>query len=124
MSTIALSTPNQRPISGGVMGLCLFLMAVGLMAFVGGLFTDPETTWRAYHVNFIYWAGLSQSGVVFAAALVIVGARWCGPVRHIAEGLSAWVPISFLLCAIGYFGSEYIYEPWIHDPPYGKENSM
>ena len=84
MSSPALSTPNQRPIPGGVVGLCVFLVAVGLMSFIGGLFSDPATTWRAFHVNFIYWAGLSQCGVVLAAALVIVGARWSGPVRHIA----------------------------------------
>ncbi len=121
MSLSALSSPNQRPIPAGVMGLCIFLIAVGLMSFLGGLFIDPATTWRAYHVNFIYWAGLSQCGVVLAAALVIVGARWSGPVRHIAEGLSAWVPISFILCLFSYFGREYIFEPWIHQAPHGKE---
>ena len=122
MSSPALSSPNQRPISHGLLGLLTFLMAVGLLSFVGGLFSDPETTWRAFHVNFIYWATLSQSGVVFAAALVIVGARWSGPLRHIAEGLSAWVPISFVLCMVGYFGREYVFEPWIHGAPPGKES--
>jgi len=121
VGSAALSSPNQLPISLGVRAVLSFLIAVGLMSFVGGLFSDPETTWRAFHVNFIYWAALSQSGVVFAAALVIVGARWSGPLRHIAEGLSAWVPISFLLCIVGYFGREYVFEPWIHAAPPGKE---
>ena len=121
MSSPAILTANPLPLRGAHVGACLFLIAVGLMSFVGGLFTDPSTTWRAYHVNFIYFAGLSQAGVVLASALVIVGAKWSGPLRHIAEGLSAWVPITLVLCIVGYAGSEYIFEPWIHGAPHGKE---
>jgi hypothetical protein len=60
-------------------------MAIGVLAFVAGLFTDPATAWRAYHVNFLYYAGLSQGGLCLACAMVIVGARWPGPLRHVAR---------------------------------------
>ena len=61
------------------------LAAVGVLAFLGGLASDAETAWRAFHVNFLYFAGLSQGGLVIAAIFVIVGARWPGPIRRIAE---------------------------------------
>ena len=53
---------------------------------------------------------------------MIIGARWTGPVRHVAEALAAWVPISFVLFLIGnFFGREYIHTNWLHGAPPGKE---
>jgi hypothetical protein len=91
------------------------LMAIGLAAFLVGLVTDAATAWRAFHVNYLYFGGLAQSGVVLASIFVIVGATWPGPVRHIAAGLSAWVPVTLVLAAIGFLGRHHIY-PWIDEP--------
>jgi hypothetical protein len=66
-------------------------------------------------VNFLYFAGLGQGGVVIAAIFITVGAKWPGPIRRIAEGLAAWVPISFVLALVGFLGRDYIY-PWIANP--------
>ena len=113
---------NPRDLPGGLMAACGVLVVIGVLSFAIGLFTDPATAWRAYHVNFIYWAGLAQGGLVVACALVIIGARWAGPIRHVAEGLAAWAPITFVLCAIGFFGREYVFENWIHGAPPPKED--
>ena len=112
---------NPRELPKTAVGVCGLLIAIGLLSFFAGLVFDATTTWRAFHVNFVYFAALSQGGLVLACALVIVGARWAGPVRHVAEGLAAWVPISFVLLLVGWFGREAIFEPWIHGAPAGKE---
>ncbi|NNL64718.1 MAG: hypothetical protein HKP30_00610, partial [Myxococcales bacterium] len=93
---------------------------IGLVAFGWGLSTDAATAWRAYHVNFLYFAGLSQGGLVIAAIFVIVGARWPGPIRRIAEGLAAWVPITFVLACIQFLGKDHIYTNWIDGAPPAK----
>ena len=121
MSVVVAERANPREIPRAWVGVCGLLIAIGVIAFVVGLFVDTDTAWRAFHVNFIYYAGLGQGGLVLAAALVIVGARWAGPVRHVAEGLAAWVPISLVLLAVGFFGRESIHTNWIHGPPPGKE---
>ena len=122
MSSNAPYVANPRGIPGALVGLCGALVAIGVIAFVGGLMTDAATTWRAFHVNFLYFGFLSQAAVCLAAALVIVGARWAGPIRHVAEGLGAWVPISFVLFAVGnFFGREHIHTNWLHGAPPGKE---
>src|SRR5262249_11463200 len=87
---------NPREIPAAWLAACGLLVLVGAAAFVVGLTQDPRTTWLAYHANFIYFATLSQSGLVLASALVIVGARWAGPIRHVAESLAAWVPVTFV----------------------------
>ena len=112
---------NPRGLPKPLVGICGALVAVGLASFAFGLVSDPATAWRSYHVNFIYFAGLSQAALCVACALVIIGARWAGPVRHVAEGLAAWVPITLLLFLISFLGREHIYSAWIHGAPPGKE---
>jgi hypothetical protein len=97
------------------------LAGLGLLAFAGGLATDWDTAWRAFHVNFLFFAGLAQGGLVLACAFTIIGATWPGPVRRVAEGLGGWVPFSAVLFALTFLGREAIYEPWIGHPPAGKE---
>jgi hypothetical protein len=115
-------TPTQpervepRGLPVGAAAVCGVLVLIGLVAFFVGLARDPATAWRAFHVNYLYFAGLAQAGIVLACAFVIIGARWPGPVRRIAEALGAWVPITFVLGLVGFFGGRhYIYE-WIEHP--------
>jgi hypothetical protein len=112
---------NPRELPGALVAVCVALMLAGAAAFALGLSTDPASAWRAFHVNFLYFGNIAQAAVVVACALVIVGARWAGPIRHVAEGLGAWVPISVVLFLVdSFFGREYIYTNWLHSPPPGK----
>ena len=121
MSPDAVERANPREIPRSWVVACVVLIAVGVLAFVAGLAVDSETAWRAYHVNTIYYATLAQGGLCLACAFVIIGARWTGPVRHVAAALAAWVPVTFVLVALSYFGREAIYTPWISGAPPGKE---
>jgi hypothetical protein len=96
-------------------------MLVGIGCFIAGLLTDAATAWRAFHVNWLFTTSLSLGALTLASALVIIGARWAGPIRHVAEALAAWVPIGFLLAIVGIGGSEAVFSNWIHGPPPGKE---
>jgi hypothetical protein len=121
VSALDAERANPRELPAGMLAACGVLVAVGVVAFGVGLVSDPASAWSAFHVNFLYWAGLAQGGLVLACALVIIGARWAGPVRHVAEGLAAWVPITFLLCVIGFFGRDYVFVNWIHGAPPPKQ---
>lgn len=101
--------------------ICALLAVVGVIAFVMALATDPQTAWLAYHANFIYFAMLSQAGLAFAAIMVVVGAKWPGPLRRMFEALAAWVPISFVLGCIGILGGDYIFEWKREGAVHGKE---
>ena len=122
MSTavVAAEQANPRAIPRAWLGACLALVAIGVAAFAGGIATDPAAAWRAFHVNYLYFGALAQGGVVVACAFVIIGARWPGPVRRIAEGLGAWVPLTFVLFLVDFIGREYIYTNWINGPPPAK----
>ena len=117
---IALERARPRELPQPLTLLFAGLAALGVVFFAYGVVTDPETTWRAFHVNFLYFGAMAQGGLVIAAIFVIVGARWPGPIRRIAEGLAAWVPITFVLAGVQFFGREHIYTNWLHDPPAAK----
>ncbi|MEO6878367.1 MAG: hypothetical protein ABI205_07795, partial [Gemmatimonadaceae bacterium] len=48
------------------MGL-LASLVIGALLFIVGLFVDPDHAWRAFHANWLFFAALSQAGVVFVA---------------------------------------------------------
>ena len=121
VSAVEIQRANPRGIPTSMLGTCGALIAIGLIAFIGGLATDHDTAWRAFHVNFMYFTTLSLGGLMLSCALVIVGASWAGPVRHVAEGLAAFVPVAFVLLLVQFFGREAIHTNWIHGAPHGKE---
>jgi hypothetical protein len=112
---------NPRELPRMLIGVCSAMVAVGVIAFVGGLASDVDTTWRAFHVNLLYFNTLALGGLMLSCALVIIGARWAGPVRHVAEALAAWMPIGFVLLLVQFIGRESIHTNWIHGAPPGKE---
>ncbi|MEE9608051.1 MAG: hypothetical protein V3U03_09965 [Myxococcota bacterium] len=121
MSADAIERANPGALPRGIASACVALVAVGLLSFAIGLVTDADTTWRAYHVNSLYYGGMAQGGVVLACAFAIIGARWPGPLRHVPAAMAAWTPITFVLFAVSFFGREAIYTEWIHGAPHGKE---
>jgi hypothetical protein len=116
-----LEQANPISLPQPLTNICAGLAVVGVVAFLVGLASDPQAAWLAFHANFIYFATLSQAGLVLAAIFVVVGARWPGPLRRIAEGLAAWVPVSFVLGCVGFFGRHYIFEWSREGAVHGKE---
>jgi len=83
-------------IFGGLLGL-------GTVIFLVGLRIDPLRSWQAYLINFLFWGGIAQGGVVFAAIYHVVGGKWGPPVRRCAEGMAVFLPLNFALFFPLYF---------------------
>jgi Ni/Fe-hydrogenase subunit HybB-like protein len=115
VSAPSIERASPRPLPMTALAVSAALAGVGVLTFFLGLASDAATAWRAFHVNYLYFGGIAQGGIVIAAIFVIVGARWPGPVRRIAEGLAAWVPVTLLLGVVGIFGRRHVY-PWIDEP--------
>lgn len=106
-----------RPLPAWVVPLLGALALVGAASFlllVAG--AGSARAWRAYFVNWLFWTGLSQAGVLFAASQIISGSRWSHPVRRIAEASVAFLPVSFVLFLVLWLGRVHIF-PWIAVPP-------
>ena len=92
------------------------LALAGAAAFSMGI-GGPQSlrAWQAYLVNYVFWTGLSFGAVLFVAVLNMTDARWGRSLKRLAEGLGFFLPASFLLFWVLYFGREEIF-PWVNEP--------
>jgi hypothetical protein len=98
-------------------GLSRLAPIAGLLAVAGlgyGFATgDAATVWRSFHVNYLYFGVLAQGGVVLSCIFTIVGAKWPGPIKRLAESLGAWTVVTpVLFLADWLVGRTHIY-PWL-----------
>jgi len=107
-------------IRGSVLGICIFLVLVGVVTFVVQLGGErPERAWQAYHINFLLWSAIAQGGLLFSIVMHLTRARWSQPMQSLAESFAAFFPLSFVLFVVLFLGKEYLF-PWLHFE-HGKE---
>ena len=94
----------------------LVLAVVGGAVFVSGIMGGhPDRTWWAYHANFIFWAGLAQGMVVFAATQKLAKGHWSGVLIRLAEAGAAFTAVSVVLFVGLFIGRDHIFS-WLHEP--------
>jgi len=107
----------SKPLPKALGTTCLVFAIIGALAFVIGLFVDPDRAWRAYHFNWLYFTALSSAGVMFVAVQRITTARWSRPIIRFMEGYVAFLPVALLLLLVSVLlGKGHIF-PWTHEAP-------
>ncbi len=104
------------------------LTAGAILAVVGmGLFAvlafgeEPGRAWSAFHVNFLFFTGLSMGGIVFSAVQVVVNGKWAGSIIRFAEAATGFLPVSLLCFLIIFLGRHHLF-PWIEHPTPARGN--
>jgi len=122
-STASVEKANPRSLPQPLTAICAAAAALGIASFVYGVNADPTTAWLSFQSNFVFYAMMAQAGVILSCIFTLVNARWPGPLRRIAEGLGAWVPVTFVLILVSYFGGagDYLFEWQREGAMYGKE---
>jgi hypothetical protein len=57
-----------------------------------------------YLVNFVFWSGLAVTGPAIAGMMQLTEARWSPSVRRIALTTAGFLPVSFVLLLVLFFG--------------------
>ena len=107
----------SKPMPKTIGTAALALSVIGLLVFVIGLFVAPDRVWRAYHVNWLFFASLSSAGVVFVAVQRITTARWSRAIIRFMEGYVAFLPVAFVLLLLTVFAGKNHVFPWTHERP-------
>ena len=107
----AREAPSRR---AAVLGLVLAVVG-GVVVASGLLGSDPDRTWWAYHANFVFWAGLAQGMVVFAATQKLAKGHWSGVLIRIAEAGAAFTVVSVVLFVGLFIGRDHIFT-WLREP--------
>ncbi len=87
-----------------------FIMLIG--AFLG---VQSQRVYQIYLVNFAFWTGLAQAGVVFTAVYRMTNGGWSANFRRIGEIFVSFLPVGFLLLFVILIVQSQIY-PWVNDP--------
>jgi uncharacterized membrane protein YiaA len=87
---------SSREIPKSVKTATLASFVIGAVIFLIGMFVAPDRVWRAFHANWLFFAALSQAGVVFVAVQRITTARWSRQVIRFMEAYVAFLPVAFV----------------------------
>ena len=85
----------------------LVLSAIGVLAFVIGLFVAPDRVWQALLANWLFFTSVSSAGVMFVAVQRITTARWSRPIIRFLEGYVAFLPVAFILLLLILFAGRH-----------------
>jgi len=92
------------------------LAVLGGAAFLWTLAVgEAGRAWQSWHVNFMFWTGLAQGMVVFAATQKLAKGHWSGLVIRLAEAGAAFLRVSLVLFIGLIVGRAHIFT-WLHDP--------
>ncbi len=120
MNGVPLAPPATGPLLPlGARRFLLGLAALGGVAFLIGLALDGTRAWQALLVNFLFFGGLAQAGVVLSCILQVTSARWGRPLKRIAEATVAFLPVAFVLLLVLLAGTA-AWAPWVHHPVEAK----
>ncbi len=124
------SAPKAPAIIPGAEGLrtpmalvavCAILTLIGVAGFVAGVMTETEPhAWQAFLVNFLFFFGIAQGGVMISGAFYLTQARWGGPGAYrLAESFYMFIPVAFVLFWVLFFGRAELW-PWVTRPELAK----
>lgn len=128
----AAATPSRSELAAvaaqrtpaGAKRLAAFAAAIGAAVFVVYVFVDPDRAWRAFHVNWLYFALFSSAGATIAAVQRITTARWSRAVVRFIEGYVAFLPVAFLFLVLTLTAGRSHVFPWTHVVPPAAEKRL
>ena len=93
------------------------LLVAGILAFLAlAAGADKTRAWKIFLVNFIFWSGTATGGVALGAIFQVAKARWPVVPKKMAAACAAYLPVSFLLFLVTWFGRQSIF-PWAQNAP-------
>jgi Ni/Fe-hydrogenase subunit HybB-like protein len=96
--------------------LLVLLAILGVVAFLYGVAqADPARVWGIYLVNLLFWSSLSITGPALAGMIQVTEGRWSPSVKRIALTTAGFLPVSFVLFVVLFWGRTALY-PWVTEP--------
>ena len=117
MSTVTDTFRTDRPLlSSRARTVCYVVSLLGAGTFLYGVVAgDAVRVWEALLVNFLFWSGIAQAGVVLSVLLQVTAARWGRPLKRVAEATAAFMPVAFLVLLVLFLGQSVVL-PWVEEP--------
>jgi Ni/Fe-hydrogenase subunit HybB-like protein len=96
--------------------LLVLLAILGVVAFLYGVSRpEPARVWGIYLVNLLFWSSLSITGPALAGMIQVTEGRWSPSVKRVALTTAGFLPVSFVLFLVLFWGRAVLY-PWVTEP--------
>jgi Ni/Fe-hydrogenase subunit HybB-like protein len=96
--------------------LLVLLAILGVVAFLYGISQGhPARAWGIYLVNLLFWSSLSITGPAIAGMIQVTEGRWSPSIKRIALTTAGFLPVSFVLFVVLFWGRTVLY-PWVTQP--------
>ncbi len=95
-----IENPGPLSLPKSLNSLFIGLIALGALAFLGGLAVDSTRAWLNYFNAVFIFTGFSLGGYMFIAINRAVNARWAIIPRRLAEAFMSFLPVAFVLFLI------------------------
>ena len=114
--TDAVLAKLQRPIPSWVRPFLLACILAGAVTFAALILRGHAArAWSIYLVNWLDWTGLSMGLVLFGAVTTVAKGKWALGLRRVGEASVVFLPVSFVLFLVLWFGRADIF-PWVNHP--------
>lgn len=104
MAHLDLTTAADRLAEKSVRGTWAPFIPAGAVLAIAGLALfglalageGSHRAWQAFHVNWVFWTGLTGGSIALTAVHKITNAKWSGLIIRFSQGASAMIPMSLL----------------------------
>ena len=90
------------------------LIAIGVLSFIIGFFTDSQRTWANYLLNNYYFVSIAIGAAFFIGIQYIAQAGWSAAFKRIPEAMTAYLPFAAVFFLLLFFGMHSLYH-WSHE---------
>lgn len=110
-----MTTLSSTPPARAMHPFLVLLAVLGIVAFLYGIAQQPARVWGIYLVNLLFWSSLAITGPALAGMMQVTEGRWSPSIKRIATTTAGFLPVSFLLFVVLFWGRTVLY-PWVTDP--------
>lgn len=92
-----IDNPGPLSLAKPLSNLFMAMIAIGGLAFIGGVIADPTRAWQNYIINLYMFTGFALGGFAFVTINRAVNAHWAVVPRRLAEAFMSFLPVAFML---------------------------
>lgn len=90
-------TPQKFQVSNMSRLIMVVLAGLGTAAMIAAYFVDRERAWHSYLTSYFFFTTLALGGLFFTAIINVTAAGWSVNIRRLAESLTSFLPLVFVL---------------------------
>ena len=95
--------------------VCWLGVVIGIIGLAAGFITSPTDTWLWLLVGFVFFTGVANGILIWAAAFRVAQTTWTRSVNRLGHSAIAFTPILFLALIVLLAGAK-SWAPWIEHP--------